>query len=305
MANFSKLIGVAKKALDSKSASGATGGSGGQTDWRSMVRSAADAITGDGRTAPTQQGGQPNPFGAAPASAPVSAPRQPAAQVSPEDRAAIARYDYLLQTAEPAAIEQVHRDAFERLTPAQREQIEQRMRAELPAHEQPRSSGAGDLARTAARTEASRPGMLKCLLARVGGGTGGGGGGFGRSAMIGGAVGGTALAAGGILGAVAGGAILSSVATPLPARAGSGSRCRLRCARGIARPGRSHRGRRRSGGECRGSGQRPRRAGVGSGRADQRIRVRLRTRRHLRALSARRCCGQTGDRSTFSIDLPL
>lgn len=198
MSNLSRFISVAKQAkqaLDARnSGSGAAAGApSGQTDWRDMVRKAADTITGDGRTAPT---------------ASTPAPVRSAAPVSADDRAAIARYDYLLQTADPAAIEQVHRDAFERLTPAQREQIEQRMRAELPAHEQPRSAEPSDLARTATRAELSSPGMLKGLLSRVGGGGG-------RNALMGGAAVGVGVAAGGMLAAVAGGAILSSVAGPL------------------------------------------------------------------------------------------
>ena len=198
MSNFSRFISVAKQAkqvLDSRNSAGAGAGAPtGSTDWRDMVRKAADTITGDGRTA-----------SAASTPAPV---RSAAAPVSPDDRAAIARYDYLLQTADPAAIEQVHREAFERLTPAQREQIEQRMRAELPEHERPRSSEPADLARTATRAEVSRPGMLKGLLARVGGRGG-------RSSLTGGAAAGVGVAAGGMLAAVAGGAILSSVAAPL------------------------------------------------------------------------------------------
>lgn len=213
---LNRLLGVAKKAFDAKSSSGAAPAEGGQTDWRSMVRSAADAITGDGRTASAPT---------APVRAPQAAARPSGgAPVSPEDRAAIARYDYLLETADPAQIELVHREAFERLTPVQRAHIEQRMRAELPAHEQPRTAGAGDLARTAARAEASRPGLLRGLLARVSGGGAAGGtsaGGGGRGAMIGGAVAGAGIgvAAGGMLAAVAGGAILSSVAGPLLAQA--------------------------------------------------------------------------------------
>ncbi len=217
--NITRLIGVAKKALDSKSSTGGSPAPGGQSDWRSMVRSAADAITGDGRSASSPPAAPP-----APVRAPQAAARPSGgAPVSPEDRVAIARYDYLLETADPAQIELVHREAFERLTPAQRAQIEQRMRAELPAHEQPRSAEPGDLARAAARTEASRPGLLKGLLARVSGGGAASGatGGGGRGAMIGGAVAGAGIgvAAGGMLAAVAGGAILSSVAGPLLAQA--------------------------------------------------------------------------------------
>ncbi|TQO19445.1 hypothetical protein FB472_0998 [Rhodoglobus vestalii] len=207
MSMFAKLTGLAKKALDG-SGQPNHGAQSGQTDWRGMVRSAADAITGDGRTA---ESGRP----AAGPTVRAEAGRPAAAATDSADRAAIARYDYLLQTADPHQIEQVHREAFERLTPAQREQIQQRMREELPANERPTTAGADDLARAAARTEASRPGLLRGLLARAGGTTSRPGSGVGRGAMVGGAVAGAGLAAGGVLAAVAGGAVVSSLAGPL------------------------------------------------------------------------------------------
>ncbi|WEK62573.1 MAG: cation-transporting ATPase [Candidatus Microbacterium colombiense] len=120
------------------------------------------------------------------------------------DRAAIARYDYLLSTADPTQVERIHRDAFARLTPQQRTQVAERMRAELPPGERPASASAEDLGRAAGRSEAMRPGRMRTLLSRVGRGGAGGG------AV--GAVGGAAV---GILGAVAGGAVLSTVAQPL------------------------------------------------------------------------------------------
>ena len=207
---FSKLTGLAQKALD-KSGSSNQGGNSGQTDWRAIVRTAAGALTGDGRT--PEPGRQAEPSNSRPAAQPVQGRSTvPPVPVSDADRAAIARYDYLLKTADPHQVELVHREAFERLTPAQRDQIQQRMHAELPAHERPRTSTADDLARTAARTQASRPGLLRGLLARAGGGAGHG---AGRGALIGGAAAGAGLAAGGVLTAVAGGAIISSVAGPL------------------------------------------------------------------------------------------
>lgn len=236
MSMFSKLTGLAQKALDKNSSSkgnaagpGAASGSG-QTDWRSVVRSAADALTGDGR--PTDGGRATGAAASAPASSPVptsaSAPAaargaaSPATDLAPADRAAIARYDYLLQTADPHQIEQVHREAFERLTPEQRAQIEARMTDELPEHERPKSSGSDDLARAATRTEMGRPGMLRGLLARAGSlGSGSGARSGVRNGAIGGAVAGAGIAAGGVLAAVAGGAILSSVAGPLLEQAGN------------------------------------------------------------------------------------
>ena len=215
MSKLSRLIGMASKALDktssTSSSSQPTGGSG---DWRSMVRSAADALTGDGRS----QSGTPAAAGAA-GTTPTAhaAPRTgltppPAGAPSAADRQAIARYDYLLQTADPHQVEQIHREAFARLTPEQRAHVQARMSTELPAHERPRSADPTDLARAAARGEATRPGMLKGLLARANGG-----GGRGTAGRI---AGGAAIGTGaGILGAVAGGAIVTSVAGPLLAQA--------------------------------------------------------------------------------------
>lgn len=261
--NFSRIISLASKALGSKGGSG-SGGSGGGTDWRDMVRSAADAVTGDSRrgTAPQRpddrhtepwdaapggypaqpgypapggypaqpgypapgaaypaqpayptSGGYPAPAvgvsgapGLQPPSAGATAARgqERAAALSPTDRAAIARYDYLMQTADPQRIEAIHRDAFGRLTPAQRAEVQARMAAELPPYEQPRSSSAADLARAAARTEAASPGRMRGLLSRAG-----------RGAAIAGAGG----AAVGVLGLVAGGAMVSAAAGPLLAQA--------------------------------------------------------------------------------------
>jgi hypothetical protein len=199
MSKFSQIIGMAKKALDENGSSRTNSGQpSGTTDWRSMVRGAADALTGEGRTGPR---GAAARVGSTPS----------AGHADTADRAAVARYDYLLQTADPHQIEQVHREAFARLTPVQRAQIEARMQSELPPHERPRSAEAPDLARAAARVEAGHPGVLRGLLARAGGRRG-------RSGM-GGAVAGAGLAAGGVLAAVAGGAVVSSVAGPLLAQA--------------------------------------------------------------------------------------
>ena len=187
MSNLQRILNMASKALDKKGQP-SSGGSG-KTDWREMVRTAADKVTGDDR--PQNPG---------------RTPAQSSAQtVSPEDRAAIARYDYLLKTAAPEQLEQVHRDAFARLTPAQREQVEGQLRAELPAGEQPASSSAADLARSATRGEATKPGFLRSMFSRPG-----------AAAAGAGAVAGVGIgAAGGLLAAVAGGAVLSSVAGPL------------------------------------------------------------------------------------------
>ncbi|WP_258567144.1 hypothetical protein [Microbacterium sp. Se5.02b] len=108
------------------------------------------------------------------------------------DRAAIARYDYLLRTADPQRVEQIHREAFARLTPEQRALVEARMRQEFEPGERPRSSSPDDLARAAGRAEAMKPGRMRGLLSRA------------RGAGAGGAAVAAGGAAVGMLGVVAG-----------------------------------------------------------------------------------------------------
>jgi hypothetical protein len=236
MSTLQRLLKMASKALDgtsSPSSSGSSNAGSSKTDWRDLVRTAADKVTGDTRSdvpagqgdagtsaarptpvqdapvdrAPRASGGAVPDYGTPPGSG--SATVQPA---TAEDRAAIARYDYLLKTAQPEQLEQVHRDAFARLSPAQRAQVEARLSDELPAHERPVSSEPNDLARAAVRGEAYNPGFLRGLFSKPGArGAAGAAAGFGAGAVAGAGIG----AAGGMLAAVAGGAVLSSVATPL------------------------------------------------------------------------------------------
>ena len=207
MSKLSNMIGLAKKVLDSQTGQqqqqGAPqGGSTGQKSWRSTLEDVAAAVGGRG-----QDTGAPS-HAPAPQGRPDTRQGHPAARqgrasapgTTDADRQAIARYDYLMRTAEPHQIEQIHAESFARLTPAQREAVLQRMQTELPAHEQPRSSDVADLSRAAARTEARRPGSMRSVLAKVG---------------TGGAVAGVAVGAVGVLGAVAAGAAVSSVAGPL------------------------------------------------------------------------------------------
>ncbi|WP_101848712.1 cation-transporting ATPase [Zhihengliuella sp. ISTPL4] len=218
MSKLSRLIRLATDALDAKGG-GPTARSGDEsrpsTDWSGMIRGAMDAVRGPDApatrpTAPATPPSTPStrPAGGRPGAAGTYAPPPaPGAggghDAAAADRAAIARYDYLLQTADPHRIEEIHREAFARLTPQQRELVEARMRRELPAGERPRSSSADDLARAAGRAEAMEPGRLRGLLSRARG--------------IG--AGGAAVAAGGaavgLLGVVAGGAVVSAVAAPL------------------------------------------------------------------------------------------
>jgi hypothetical protein len=199
MSKLSNMIGLAKKVLDSQTGQqqqqGAPqGGSTGQKSWRSTLEDVVGAV--NGRSQPAAAPGYPP----APQARPVPQGRPGAPASTDADRQAIARYDYLMQTADPHQIEQIHAESFARLTPAQREAVQQRMQTELPPHEQPRSASVADLSRAAARSEARQPGSMRSTLTKVGAGA---------------AVAGVAVGAVGILGAVAAGAAVSSVAGPL------------------------------------------------------------------------------------------
>jgi hypothetical protein len=219
MSTFRRLLGTAQKALDTQTSGSARPGQG--SDWRSLVRSAADHLTGDStraassdsqpqRHAPSdaaRSSTRPAAPGSFPAGAQGDARSTARAAASPdlsaEDRRAIARYDYLVRTAEPDQLERVHREAFEKLTPHQRAQLTATMRSELPEGERPRTDAPQDLARSATRLGALDPRRLTRLLGRSGGG---GRGGLGAGVVAAGAVG-----AGGLLTAVAGGAVVTAV----------------------------------------------------------------------------------------------
>jgi hypothetical protein len=115
-----------------------------------------------------------------------------------DDDIAIERYRYLLRTAPPETIEQVHEEAFARLTPQQRAQVFERLSAEAPAGEAPRDDGAPSLAQAATRSELRNPGTLERSLSAPGQG----GFGMGMGSMF----------AGSLLGSVAGIVIGSTLA---------------------------------------------------------------------------------------------
>lgn len=202
MVSFSRLFDLASKAAGKAASAQGAGSAPAGRDWRDMVRSAADAVTGDARSRDAVAPSAPRGDRYAPPAARGTASRS---SLSAADRAAIARYDYLVRTADPEHVEQMHREAFARLTPEQRAHVRERMDAELSPHERPRSDAPDDLARTAARAEATRPGRMSALLAKAG-----------RGGLVGAGV----VGAGGLLAAVAGGAVVSAVAGPLLAQAG-------------------------------------------------------------------------------------
>ncbi|MFC0678376.1 hypothetical protein ACFFGH_11045 [Lysobacter korlensis] len=86
-----------------------------------------------------------------------------------EDEIAVERYRYLLRTAPPETIEQVHEEAFGKLTPEQRRMVFQQLSANAPAGEQPRGDDPRSLAQAATRSELRRPGTLENSFGSMGG----------------------------------------------------------------------------------------------------------------------------------------
>lgn len=99
-----------------------------------------------------------------------------------QDEQAIERYRYLVRTAPPETIEEVHAEAFAKLTPEERQVVFQELTQDLPAGEQRTAIAAGDdpraLARVATRAEMRDPGTLERTWNRMPAGGGMGMGGF-------------------------------------------------------------------------------------------------------------------------------
>lgn len=88
--------------------------------------------------------------------------------VASEDERAIARYKYLLRTAPPERLEEVHAEAFGQLSAQQRQQLLGQLSQDLPAGEAPRSDDPRDLARAATRAEMRQPGYMQSAFAGPG-----------------------------------------------------------------------------------------------------------------------------------------
>lgn len=136
---------------------------------------------------------------------PPSAAASPSASGADDDRQAIERYRYLLRTAPPETVEQVHAEAFGRLTPAQRRQVLDEMSSGLTPSERPVSDDPRSLARAATRAEYSQPGFMERTF---GGRSFGGGAGPGFGSMLGASMLGT------IGGYVVGSALVSAMFDP-------------------------------------------------------------------------------------------
>lgn len=135
---------------------------------------------------PTSQSGQP--FRSAPGRGGDS-----------EDERAVARYRYLLRTAPPESLEQVHAEAFARLTPEQRQQVLAELTQGAAQGEAPASAEPQDLARAATRAEMRQPGTLERT--------------FGRGSFGGMGMGGTLM--GSMMGTIAGVVVGSAIANTL------------------------------------------------------------------------------------------
>ena len=115
-----------------------------------------------------------------------------------DDELAVDRYRYLLRTAPPEAVEEVHAEAFAALTPQQRRMVFEELSRNAAASDRPASDDPRILARSATRAELRQPGFLERTL--------GAGTGAGRGAGLGTVIGGS------LLGTVAGVVIGSAIA---------------------------------------------------------------------------------------------
>jgi hypothetical protein len=115
-----------------------------------------------------------------------------------DDEIAVERYRYLLRTAPPETIEEVHREAFAKLTPEQRTVLFDQLTANAPAGDKPQGQDPESLATSATRSEIRQPGTMERSMA------GGAGGGMGFGSMMASSLLGT------VAGYVIGSALMSS-----------------------------------------------------------------------------------------------
>jgi hypothetical protein len=101
--------------------------------------------------------------------------QQPARPQRSDDEIAVERYQYLLRTAPPETIEQVHTEAFSKLTPQQRDILFEKLTENSNPSERPADAEPATLAKAATRAEFQQPGSM----ARALGGYGSGGPSFG------------------------------------------------------------------------------------------------------------------------------
>lgn len=83
------------------------------------------------------------------------------ATIRSEDQIAVERYRYLLRTAPPDAVEEVHAEAFATLTPQQRRLVFEELSRHAAAADRPACGDPRTLARSATRSELRQPGFLE------------------------------------------------------------------------------------------------------------------------------------------------
>jgi hypothetical protein len=115
---------------------------------------------GGGSHGGSHGGSQGNMQGSVPAGTPRS-----------DDEIAVERYRYLLRTAPPETIEQVHTEAFSKLTPEQRDLLFRELSDRAAEGDKPASNEPRALAVSATRSELRNPGTMERSM---GGGMGGG-----------------------------------------------------------------------------------------------------------------------------------
>ena len=133
-------------------------------------------------------------------------PSQPARS---DDEIAVERYQYLLRTAPPDTIEQVHTEAFGKLTEEQRQMLFQKLSENANPGERPTDAAPSSLAKAATRAEIQEPGSLQRAFGGNGGQGVGGRGGPSFGSMMGSSILGT------VAGFVIGSALVSAFMPPM------------------------------------------------------------------------------------------
>lgn len=90
-----------------------------------------------------------------------------------DDQRALERYRYMVQTAPPEALERAHEEAFEKLTPEQRQRLLRELQRTAPPEERQLTERSGadepsSLARLATRSEYRQPGTVERALGGAG-----------------------------------------------------------------------------------------------------------------------------------------
>lgn len=99
-------------------------------------------------------------------------PQQQRTPARSDDEIAVERYRYLLRTAPPETIEQVHTEAFSKLTPAQRDLLFDELTKNAASGDAPVSKEPEALAVSATRSELRNPGTMERSLGGQGMGFG-------------------------------------------------------------------------------------------------------------------------------------